>query len=325
MPEIGRKRAFGLGIESTPGTSVSAAAWFPVEKGSLKHVIEKVKDTNGMQLIDEVSDSHITMESSEFQMEGIARSQSLGYLLKMALGTAGAATLVETGVYSHAFTRLNTNAHPSATVYADDGVADEKATYHMLDTLDLDMKVGEFVNFSATTKGTAIVSGSSTPSFLTGTSDEQFLASKATIKVATDIAGLSGASAITLEGIKLSIKKNVVLRYKLGQTAPQLVANQQFTVSGDFEALHADNTYRDIFTGNTKKAIQIQIDGKTLIGATEYNSITIQIAKVNLSSWDRSDGNNDLVNETVGFDAEYSFSDTQTMNISLQNTKTSAY
>ena len=152
MSEIGRKQSFGLGLETTPGTAVSATAWIPVESAKLKHDIPKIKDDNSKGIIDEISDSHISKEMSELTMNGIARSQTLGYLLKMALGTAGTATLVETAVYSHAFTRANTNAHVSATVYCDNGVEDERAPHHLLDSLDLDIQNGEYVKFSATTK-----------------------------------------------------------------------------------------------------------------------------------------------------------------------------
>lgn len=101
--------------------------------------------------------------------------------------------------------------------------------------------------------------------------------------------------------------------------------NQQFGVTGDFEVVYDANTYRDYFTANTKRAIQIEIEGATLIGATKYNKLTIQLAQVHLESWERSSGNNDLVSETIGFVGEYSFGDTQTMNATLVNTKSSNY
>lgn len=71
--------------------------------------------------------------------------------------------------------------------------------------------------------------------------------------------------------------------------------------------------------------MEVEITGSTLIGSTKYNQITIQLAQTTLTEWDRSDGANDLVMETAGFTAEYSTGDTQTMNISLQNVKSSDY
>lgn len=323
--EILRKQSFGLGLESSRGTGASATVWIPIEKANLKHVVGKITDTNGRGIIDKVSDSHVATEASEFTAEGKARSQTIGYLLKMALGTAGSATLVETGVYTHAFTRLNSNQHPTATMYRDGTNGDERAPFHLLETLDLDVKNGEYVRFNVTTKGGKIESTSSSPSFLTGTNDEQFLATRATIKIASDISGLSGASAITLENIKISFKKNGKMIFPVGSTTLSANENQSFEVMGDFGVTYDANTYRDLFTANTKKAVQIEIEGGTLIGATKYNKITIQLAQVHLSSWDRSDGVDDLITEQVGFTAEYSFTDTQTANVVLQNVKSSAY
>lgn len=117
----------------------------------------------------------------------------------------------------------------------------------------------------------------------------------------------------------------MALIHKLGDTNVSAIANQEFRVSGDFEAIYDANTYRDLFTANTKKALQIEITGSTLIGATQYNKITIQFAQVMFDSWDRSGGNDELVSQTLGFQGEYSFGDTQTMNVVLQNTKSANY
>ena len=113
--------------------------------------------------------------------------------------------------------------------------------------------------------------------------------------------------------------------FKLGATTIDAMVNQQFGVTGDLELVYDANTYRDYFTANTKKALQIEIEGATLIGATKYNKLTIQFAQVHLESWDRSSDNNALVSETIGFVGEYSFGDTQTMNMVLQNTKSANY
>ena len=53
MAEIARLHSLGIGIESTRGTAVSAAAWIPVDSFNLKHMVEKVFDTNGIGVIDE--------------------------------------------------------------------------------------------------------------------------------------------------------------------------------------------------------------------------------------------------------------------------------
>lgn len=205
------------------------------------------------------------------------------------------------------------------------GNTDERAPYGMVDSLEISAAVGEFVKFSVSMKGGKIEDSTATPSFLTGTADEAFRASKVTVKVAADISALSGASAIAIQNIKFSLAKNLMPVFKLGATTIDAMVNQQFGVTGDLELVYDANTYRDYFTANTKKALQIEIEGATLIGATKYNKLTIQFAQVHLESWDRSSDNNALVSETIGFVGEYSFGDTQTMNMVLQNTKSANY
>lgn len=325
MIEIWRKQSFGLWIETTRGTAVTATTWIPVEKGELKYDVGRATDKSGKGVIDAINDSHITLTTSEFSLEGIARSQTIGDLLKLTLGTASAPVMEETGVYSHTFSRLNTNSHSTATVYYDNGTQDERASFGMVDTLDLDIKVGEYIIFNTDIKAGKVEDTTSIPTFLTWVADEPFVAGQVTVKIADDIAGLAGATGVCMQSMKLSIKKNVEPVLCIGTTVIWNMVNKQFEVSGDFEIVHDLNTYRDIFSSNTKKAIQINIKGNTLIGATKYNELTIQIARVALDSWDRSGGNDDIVTEHIGFTAEYDLTTTQTMNAVLTNKKTSTY
>lgn len=325
VKEIWRLSSFGIGIESVAGTPVSATHWIPTDSFTMKPIVEKSTNDNAFGIIDEIGGSAIAKETSEISAGGIVRSESFGTLLKLALGTEAVPTLLETSVYSHAFTRLNSNAHPSATIVDNNGTQDMQAPYCMLESLEIDATVGEYVKFTTTFKGGKIATTSATPSFLTGTTDEAFIAGKVTVKYATDIAGLSAWTAISLQNIKLSISKNTLQIFKLGSTTIDANVNQQFGVTGDFEAVYDATTIRDFFTANTKKAIQIEIEGATLIGATKYNKLTIQLASVQLESWEKSTGNNDIVNETIGMIAEYSFTDTQTINAILVNKKSAVY
>lgn len=324
--EILRGQSFGLGIETTPGTAVAAAVSIPMEKFNIKHVLPKVADKSGFGVIDEQSDSHIVQETSLAEGEGIVRSQSIGYLLKLAMGTASATpTTVETGVYLHAFTRLNTNNHPTATVYRNSATQDERAPFHILESFEINAQVGEYLKFKTQLKGGKIESATYAPSYLTGTNDEQFKCVKAVIKIADDISGLAAASATELTGINLMIKKNSKGVFVLGSRTLAANHNQQFGVGGDITAMYKDNVLRDFATGNTKKAIQITVTGETLIGATKYNELVIQLAKASFEDWDRSDGLDDLMSQNFGFIGEYDFTNTQSMNITLQNVKSTGY
>lgn len=215
VKEVGRLSSFGIGIETTSGTPVSATHWIPTDEFSMKPIVEKTTDDNAFGVIDEVAGSAIAKETTEISAGGIVRSNTFGTLLKLALGTVAAPVLAETGVYTHAFTRLNSNTHPSATIIDNNGTQDMQAPYCMLDSLEIDATTGEYVKFSATLKGGKMATATATPTFLTGTADEAFIAAKVTVKTAANISGLGAASAISLQNVKLAISKNTVQIFKL--------------------------------------------------------------------------------------------------------------
>lgn len=94
--EIGRLHSFGLGIEGTAGTEATADVYIPLTTGKIVPQVTKTTQENGLGVIDNTSDSYITQKMSEFTAEGSVKSNSIGWLLLLAFGTAGSATLVET-------------------------------------------------------------------------------------------------------------------------------------------------------------------------------------------------------------------------------------
>jgi hypothetical protein len=324
--EVGRLNSFGLGIETTRGTGVPATIWIPTLSANITPMTESVDDTSAFGRIEDSVDSHIAKQWAEFTAEGIVRSQSIGYLLALATGTRPTATLVETSVYSHTFVIANNNQHPSATIIRDNATQEEESVFQMIDTLGISVVNGEQLKFNVTMAGKVLADTTgNTPSFLTGTNDEIFKVCKTTVKFATNIAGLSGASAIELQSFNFEIAKNLFRTWKLGDCNFASQENQQFTVTGDYEAIYEDDTFKDLYTDKTSQAMEIEVIGETLIGATEFNKLTIQLAKATPEEWDRSGDVDAIVNQTAGFTARYSLADSQMLNIVLQNVKSTDY
>jgi len=82
--------------------------------------------------------------------------------------------------------------------------------------------------------------------------------------------------------------------------------NQQLDLTGDFEALFTDDTYKDYVTGGTEKAMRITIQGDSLIGATQKAELSFDFAKVSFTDWDRETDNNSIMTQTTGFVGGYS-------------------
>lgn len=328
--EIGRKHSIALGIETTPGTAGAIDVWLPLEEAQFTPKTEVVTDESGFGTISAGADGHVVKKWAEFKGKGVVRPTSFGYLLLLALGTAGSPTLVETGVYTHAFTVKNDNAHPTTTLIHDDATQEEQATYGMIDTVTISGEASDYLRFDTAikSKSTTDVTGN-TPAF-TATGETPFLVSKVSVKFATDIAGLSGASRVGVTSFNLNIEKNLTQIFQTSTDGTEALDfgsqhNQDLRVTGDFELVYDSKTYRDLALAGTKQAIEIYVEGRTLIGATKYEAITIQLASVVLTEWDRSSNNDEIVKQTFGFTGLYKLAETKQLTATLQNAKATIY
>ena len=83
---IGRLSAIGLGKEATRWTAVSPTVWLSKESGVLNPSIESATDESGYGVIDGVAGSFTTKNASTLNLQGIAKDNTLWYLLLWALG-----------------------------------------------------------------------------------------------------------------------------------------------------------------------------------------------------------------------------------------------
>ena len=169
----------------------------------------------------------------------------------------------------------------------------------------------------------------STPSFIT--LDEPFLVSNMCIKYASNVAWLSWATPVPVQSVNFEIAKNLTQIFSsasvCGTEAVEFASqhNQNFGITGDMEIVYDSDTYKDLFTAQTKQAMQITITGKTLIGATKYNELSFTFASVSLEDWDRNMSNNEVVNQTFGFTGLYSLTEASSISATLQNTISAQY
>lgn len=327
--EIGRKHSFALGIESTPGTAGAIDAWIPLEEGVITPKTDPIIDESGFGTISAGADAHVTKTWSEFTGKGLVRPTSFGNLLLLALGTAWSPVLAETGVYTHAFSVKNDNAHPTATIIHDDATQEEQATYGMIDTLSIAWEVADYLRFDTKMVGRAPTDATgNTPAF---TTENPFLVSRAQVKFATNVAGLTGASLVPVQSFNLNIEKNLEQIWSTESVAGTEALNfatqhnKDMRVSGDFTIIFDNKTYRDLALNGTLQAIEIKVDGRNLIGATRRDELTIRLNSVILTEWDRDMGNDAIVTQTFGFTALYRLSETSQITATLQNTKSTIY
>jgi len=228
-------------------------------------------------------------------------------------------------VRSHIFRRVNTNTHPSYTIYGSDPVSDDRALYCMLDSLDLEAVVGDYVKFNANFLGKALASTTAqTPSY---TAQNPFLTKHATFKLAADHDSLDAAAAIGVERFTLNIPKNLLDITEFGSTDPASFHNQEFgDITGEVTLKYNAVTYRDYVLNATKRAMRLTVANTGVtIGSSASPTLQLDFPSVGFREWGRPTENAGIVKQTLQFTAEYNIARALTLEGLLQNTDTTGY
>lgn len=241
-----------------------------------------------------------------------------------ATATGGTIISPATGKH-HIFRRLNTNNHPSYTIYNNDPLEDFRAAYCLLDSLEFECVVGEFAKFTAKFMGKAQASTTSqTPTY---TSEAPFLAKNANFYVAAAHDSLDAASALAVKSFKLTISKNVTDYTAFGSTSPTSIHNQRFDIKGDFTLLYNETTERQYLVSSTKKALRMVLinTGATAVSGSSYPTLQFDFPVVTFTSFDVTDANDTLREQSLGFTAEYDITRSLTCEGLMLNTQVTAY
>lgn len=228
-------------------------------------------------------------------------------------------------VNGHLFERLNSNNHPTFTLYEDDPVAWAKAPYSMINNFELSCEVADYVKFSAEFMGKQMQDNSgTTPAY----SDEApFLASMAGVRFATNESGLNEATEQCMQNFRVSVAKNLTDIQCFGSTDIDSLHNQQFTIEWDFEALFTDTVLRDYVVNSEKKALRFYAENKNVeaLATGIYPSIYVDLMKVWLNEWTKTDDANWIVKQTMWFTGQYSNADSATIEVLLLNSNSQWY
>lgn len=321
MAEIGRLINVGIAKEADRGTAEDAATfWLPKVDFDFNPRADYAVNESGLGVIDGRSDAKVVEKLGEGSFGGIIYDKSFGLILAVCLGTWSTGGAVD-GAYPHTFTRLNSNQHPSLTIFHDDGIIDEKYALGMLNNLTLNCVVKDFVKYSVGFMSKIGAVTASTPSY---SAENIFLATHVTVKFADTIAALGTASATSVRAFNLTINKNVEDWMNLGSVDPADIVNKAFVVSGDLEAIFEASTIRDYVLDGDKKACLITIENTdVLIGTESHPKLEVTLAPMSFRDWGRGTGQDDIITQTVAFDGNFSLSDAKTLSAVLNNAQSS--
>jgi len=319
---IGRLADIGIAKEATRGTAESTADFFlPKTSLSIDDGVEQVIDESSVGVIEDSTDASVVSKFAEGEIEGNIFDKSFGLILLAWLGSVSSTGPTDTSVYTHSFSVLQSAQHPSLTLFLDDPNQDYKYALAVLKSLDLDVMLGKYATYKAGFRSKAGATATISPSY---TAENHFLPQHGSIKIASAPSGLDSGTEVDIRSIKITSNKNVEDDRKLGSLDQADILNKQFAVEGTIELVFDDETFKTEMLADTAKALRIAlVNSEVTIGAASNPSLTLDLAKVKFSKFERGYSNDDTVTATVDFKGFYSLSDTSMITAELINEQSS--
>lgn len=319
---IGRLADIGIAKEGTRGTAEAAADFYlPKVSLSIDDGIEQAVDESSVGVIEDSTGASVVAKFAEGEIEGNIYDKSFGLILLAALGSVSTSGPSETTVYTHSFSVLQSAQHPSLTLFLDDPNQDYKYALAMLTSLELDVMLGQYARYKAQFRSKVGATATLSPSY---SAENHFLPQHGSLKTASDLSGLGAASAINIRSVKLTVDKNAEDDRKLGSLDQADILNKQVAVTGTIELVFDDNTFKTDMLADTAKAMRIRLaNSDVTIGDTLNPQLTIDLAKVKVSSFEKTYENDGIVIAAVEFKAFYSIGDTSMITGELVNEQAS--
>lgn len=328
MPGVGKQISIGIAKETTRGTSpADATFWLPWLELNIDEKKEFAEDNSSFGIVEESVGATIIGESSEGTLKGMITEDTFPLIMLSVLGAISTvANSPETGVNKHIVTVAQNTQHPTVSFYKDDPVTGQDYIFPLgaLTSLELKYERGSFLSFSApirAQKGTASVTGL-TP---VRTVEKGFTHKNVTVKIASDIAGLVGATAISVSSLSVKIDPKIESDEAIGSSGPVDFLSKGISVDGSIEATWKNETeYKADFMAGNSKAMRITMENLGVtIGATSHPKIVIDLAKVIFKELNVPYKAGDIIKQTLSFTAYYSVADAKMISVEIINTKTS--
>ena len=256
-PFIGRREAVGVGKETTPGTAVAPTNWLPHLSLTLDSKTTQITNDSALGRIENINDSAIVGQHAEGSLQGKVTDVSIGFLLYNLFGSVSAATHAgETIVYDNTFTVNNSSLPPSLTFARVNPVESLRYALGEITDFELDVAAGDWAKFTASIMAKIGASAGDTAAY---TTENEFTSKHTTLKVASVVGSLSGASAIDIKSVKLKITSKSDSWVPFGAIDPTSFDPQDFEVSGEFVVRYTSTTYEALGNANTRQAMSLTL------------------------------------------------------------------
>lgn len=319
MKYIWRKINVGFGVEGTRGTAVEIKHRQPKNDFSFEDKTEVIQDESSIGVITDSRDAYPVKKRAEGELSSNIEVNGIGYLIYALLG--GVSTEVDTaGAYKHTFSLLENNQGITLTLGVSDPVIGGlRFPLTSVESLTISAEEWQFATFNVSLKSQSWETQSLTASYWT---DNKLLSRHSIFKIAANKAWLGSASSICLKSFEITFTRNLEDDYCLWSVSPRDFINKQFTIEWSFTAVFEEDTYRQYQLDGTKKAISFELkDTWTTIGLSSNPTLKFTLPLVSFTEFSRTQGNDEVVVQTLTFKGLHSKADGESIEAVLVNTE----
>jgi hypothetical protein len=317
---LGRKVAVGLGVETTPGTSVAPTTWIRLLNPDFHDMPTFIDNKSGLGRVEDSDDQALVKQMASGKLEGKITDISIGYILANIFGSWSSALHAgETTVYDATFVTSQSSTPPALTIVKKDGVENKRYSLGTLGDCEFSAVAGDWAKFTATAMSKIGVTGTDVPAFVV---ENEFTSKYITVKLAANIAGLGAALAIPLVSFKLKIDRKPADFTPLGAIDPAVFDTTSWTVTGEMVLRYDAATYHDLTFANTPQALSIAlVNSDTTIGSTSKPGLVFTAPRARLNTWSVDSSLDKVIDQTIGFKANLDLTSGYMLQAVLTNTK----
>lgn len=293
---VGRRGAVGIAKEATRGTAVAPTLWVPRSTISFDDRVTTAREEEGLGQRADSDANFVTQRMGEGELESNLDDKNLGIFLTGLLG----ASPVTTGgpTYAHTYTLSNSSQLQSTTLAYVDPDLSKVFPLTVIDSINIVVEQNAIVNFTIGFKSRGSKDWTAlTPSFTA--LGNKFLHQHLILKLADTVGALSGASAISVKRLELTLSNNTVFDSVLGTVTPEDILGQQFSVEGSIELNKEDETYRNYMLNGTYKAMDVTFE------RASNSKLQLQFPRVDLTEWEQDRSLNEIVSQTINIKGNY--------------------
>lgn len=321
----GRQGYIGLGIETTPGTTVAATTVLPFMTNTIMGKHEPTLDiaARGSRALNYTSIQG--KRWGEGDLEVNVDTLNIGFIFKLATGTEATST-PGAGVTDHLFyTTVSGNTPLTATLYQYQGIDVQKYASMALDKVDLEVKDG-LMTAKTTFKGLFPTTGSNTNQTVSGT---LLNFTDYTLKFGSTLTLAAAASFTPVTDFLMTINNNAEVIFENSTTTASTgsatrVFWKSLEVTGAFTRFFESQTERDNYYNLNKQSIIMTASGTGLPSALN-ETLTINLAKCAYVDQSVETGIDNFYAIKTTFKAEVDQVQGKQYDITLRNYRSAAY